>query len=172
MNPIPDTVDLLTSDHDTIRRMFEAYKLLAQNAACDSERSAMLARICLAISIHAQIESELFYPAVRSATGDHALMDRAEAAQLVMKDLIAELMAMNPQSPHHDGKVTELGVAMARHAEQQEGDMFPKARAAGLDQVALRAQMEERQRELRAEQATMQDRLAQEDEAGDPVGHQ
>lgn len=172
MNAIPDTVDLLTGDHDTIRRMFDALKLLGENAACDSERSAMLARICLAISIHVQVESELFFPAVRLASGDHALMDRAEAAQLVMKDLIAELMAMNPQSPHHDGKVTELSVAMARHAEQQEGDMFPKARAAGLDQVTLRALMEERQRELRAEQPTIQDRLAQEDEAGDPVGHQ
>ena len=172
MNPIPDTVDLLTSDHDTIGRMFDAFKLLGEQAACDSERSAMLAHICLAISIHVQVESELFFPAVRSATGDHALMDRAEAAQLVMKDLVAELMAIDPQSPHHDGKVTELSVAMARHAEQQEGDIFPKARAAGLDQVTLKTQMEERQRQLRTEQATMQDRLAQEDEAGDPVGHQ
>lgn len=167
-----DSVDLLTGDHDTIRRLFDAHQLLCEQAACDSERAAMTARIGLAISIHLQLESELFFPAVRSATGDHTLMDRAEAAQLVTKDLIADLMAAGPQGTQYDARVTELKAAMENHAVQQEGEMFPKVRSTSLDLAALRSELEERQRSLRAEQPTLQGRLAQEDESGDPVGHQ
>ena len=161
MSQNPDTVDVLTADHDTIRRLFDAFKLMGEQAACDSERGAMVTRICQAFGIHIQLESELFYPAVRAATEEAALMDRADAAQLATKELIAELMAMNPHDAGYDGKVTELSTALARHAQQQEGEVFPLARAAGVDLVALRAHLEERQHELRDQQPKVQDSPAQ-----------
>ncbi len=67
---------------------------------------------------------------------DEALVEHAGA-----KELIAQLQAMDPEEDLYDAKVTVLGEQIDHHVEEEEGEMFPKAKKAKLDTLALGAKM-------------------------------
>ena len=71
-----DAVDLLEADHQAVKRMFIDYGALCDDAAPDAAKRAMAQRICHALTVHAQLEEEIFYPMVRKVLGDDALMGR------------------------------------------------------------------------------------------------
>ena len=72
-----DAVDLLDGDHKLVQKLFIEYKTLHEFGAPAGDRQKLAERICAALEVHAQIEEEIFYPAVREATGDDALIDHA-----------------------------------------------------------------------------------------------
>ena len=97
------------------------------------------------------VEEEIFYPAVRSAAEDAAdLMDEAEVEHASAKDLIAQIREMDPEDDLYDAKVKVLGEQVAHHVQEEEMQMFPKAKKAGLDLVALADEMLGRKEELSA----------------------
>src|SRR5678815_4524813 len=69
---------LLMADHKEVHAMFQQYKKLADADAEASEREALATEICHALTVHATIEEELFYPAAREAEVDADLLDEAE----------------------------------------------------------------------------------------------
>ena len=142
---------LLMADHKEVHAMFQQYKKLADADAEASEREALATEICHALTIHATIEEELFYPAAREAEVDADLLDEAEVEHASAKDLIAQILSMSPDDELYDAKVTVLGEYVDHHVQEEEGEMFPKCRRARMDLAGLAQALAERKSELMAE---------------------
>jgi hemerythrin superfamily protein len=144
-----DAIAMLTADHREVKAMFEQYEGLGERAKASKKRLAD--QICDALTLHATIEEEIFYPAVRAASKDAAdLLDEALVEHAGAKDLIAQLQDMDPEDDLYDAKVKVLGEQIDHHVGEEEGEMFPKAKKAGLDLVALGNEMAMRKDELAA----------------------
>jgi hemerythrin superfamily protein len=103
------------------------------------------------LTVHAQIEEEIFYPPVRKAIKDELMMNEAEVEHSTAKDLIAQIQAMKPDDPLYDAKVVVLGEYIDHHVKEERNEMFPKARASKVDLVKMRDALQTRKEELMAE---------------------
>jgi hemerythrin-like domain-containing protein len=146
-----DAITLLTTDHDKVKQLFDEFEQLAEEADGGGRKETLVERICHELTVHARIEEEIFYPAVRSAIDDELLMDEAEVEHASAKDLIAQLEGMSPGDDHYDAKVIVLGEYVKHHIEEEEGEMFEAAQESEVDTAALGAAMSQRKSELEAE---------------------
>jgi hemerythrin superfamily protein len=142
-----DAIKLLKDDHKEVKAYFKQYESLED----DAEKQALADKICLALTVHAQIEEEIYYPATREAIDDDDLLDEAEVEHASAKQLIAEIQAMKAGDRLFDAKVTVLGEYIAHHVEEEEGEMFPESRDSDLDLKALGVQLADRKAELMAQ---------------------
>jgi hemerythrin-like domain-containing protein len=152
----PDACSLLDTDHKNVKKMFAAYDELAQSSAASAtEKKRDLAlQICMELTVHTQIEEEIFYPAVREAIKETDLLDEAEVEHASAKDLIAQLQDATEIDDKFDAKVKVLGEYIDHHVKEERNELFPKARAAhGLDLVAMREPLKARKEELMADMA-------------------
>ena len=152
-----DATTLLAKDHKDVKALFKRYEKLTKAEADGSERQELAEQICQMLTVHATIEEELFYPAVREAEVDEDLLDEAEVEHASAKDLIGQIQSMSPDDDLYDAKVTVLGEYINHHVEEEEGEMFPKARRAKVDLVGLAEQLSERKRQLMSETGQMAD---------------
>jgi hypothetical protein len=93
---------------------------------------------------------------VREAQVDEDLMDEAQVEHDSAKDLIAQIQSMGPEDDLFDAKVSVLGEYVNHHVEEEEGDMFRKARRAKVDLQGLAEQMKMRKEALMAGGGTME----------------
>ncbi|EJE51003.1 hemerythrin HHE cation binding domain-containing protein [Acidovorax sp. CF316] len=146
-----DACDLLDADHKAVKKMFKEYEELMESKArpAKQKRLELAAQICKELTVHAQIEEEIFYPAVRAAIKETDLLAEAEVEHQTAKDLIAQIEAATEVNEQYDAKVIVLGEYIDHHVKEERNEMFPKARAAKkLDLVALRDALEARKAEL------------------------
>lgn len=146
-----DACALLESDHRAVKKMFKEYEELASSKARSAaQRKTELAKeICMELTVHALIEEEIFYPALRKALSETDLLDEAEVEHQTAKDLIAQIEAMDDSPEILDAKVKVLGEYVDHHVKEERNEIFPKARAARkLDLVKMRDQLEARKAEL------------------------
>ena len=146
-----DAISLLIADHKKVKTMFQDFAKLTRGEDNDDKKDDLVEQICVELTLHAQIEEELFYPAVREAIDDDDLMDEADVEHASTKVLIEQLEAMQAGDDHYDAKVTVLGEQIDHHVKEEQDTMFPKARKAGIDLIALGMQMLERKEGLRDE---------------------
>jgi len=139
-----DAIKLLKDDHREVKGWFRDYEKLEE----DAEKQALADRICLALTVHTQIEEEIFYPAARGEIDDDDLLDEAEVEHASAKQLIAEIQGMKAGDRLFDAKVTVLGEYVDHHVEEEESEMFPESRDSDLDLKALGIQMAARKAEL------------------------
>lgn len=134
-----DAISLLVKDHKDVKALFEQYEALTDRSKPSKKKIAD--QICHALTLHAQEEEEIFYPAVRDAIKDDDLMDEAVVEHASAKDLIAQIQGMDPGDELYDAKVKVLSEQIDHHVREEEDDMFPKVRKTKLDLVALGRQM-------------------------------
>lgn len=149
-----DACDLLDADHKAVKKMFKEYdELTGSRARSASQKKKELAeRICLELTVHAQIEEEIFYPAVRAAVKDTDMLDEAAVEHQSAKDLIAQIQAAGEPDDMFDAKVKVLGEYIDHHVKEEKNEIFTKARAARkLDLVSMRDELEARKEELMSE---------------------
>ena len=146
-----DAIEMLTADHQEVKALFKKFASVKDDEDSEDEKANLVTQICDALTIHAEIEEEIFYPAVRAAIDDKDLMDEALVEHAGAKNLIAELREMDPDDELFDAKVTVLGEQIEHHVKEEEGDMFPKAKKAKADTEELGAQMAARKQELAEE---------------------
>lgn len=146
-----DAIALLKADHREAKQLFEAYKELVDSDGSDEEKQAIAEQVCAALTVHATIEEEIFYPASREALDEEDLLDEAEVEHASAKDLIAQIQSMSPSDDLYDAKVTVLGEYIDHHVKEEEGEMFPKSRRAGLDLESLGEELRTRKAELMQE---------------------
>lgn len=145
-----DAVDLLDGDHKLVQKLFIQYRTLHEFGAPAAERQKLAERICAALSVHTQIEEEIFYPAVREATGDEALLDHAEQEHQEAKDLMARIQGMSAEDGGYDDCVTQLAQAIMSHVMEERERVFLEARYSALDLRGLAVTLYERKQELKS----------------------
>ena len=148
--PFDNAVDLLDADHKLVESMFLEYDALCEEGASDEVRQTLAERICREIAIHAQIEEEIFYPAVREALDDDELIEEALEEHAEAEELIAYIQAMNPSSYDYDATVKALAEAIDEHILQEREEIFAQAKLAPLDLRALAAGLQRRKKQLKA----------------------
>ena len=149
-DPFDDAVDLLDADHRLVKSMFLEYDALCEEEASDEVRQTLAARICRELDIHARIEEEIFYPAVRKALDDDELIEEALAQHLEAEELMAHIRAMEPSSGDYDATVKALAEAVDEHVLEEREEIFVQAKFAPLDLKALVPSLQKRRKELRA----------------------
>ena len=143
-----DAIALLKADHRQVEEWFSEFE-----KAKDSKRKTTLAKqICNALTVHAQIEEEIFYPAFLAATEDEDMHHEAAVEHTGAKRLIADIEAM-PSDEYFDARVTVLSEMIKHHVkeEEQPDGMFAKARKSDMDLIGIGAQLEIRKGELEAD---------------------
>ncbi len=102
--------------------------------------------------VHAQVEEEIFYPAVKKAIESSELVDEAKKEHQEAKSLISQLKKTSRQDDGEgsdfEAKFSELMQAIKHHVEEEEGEMFPQVEDSELDLSALGAQMTKRKQEI------------------------
>jgi hemerythrin superfamily protein len=146
-----DAISLLTADHRKVRRLFQQYDELEDEKEQDDLKLELVEQICFELTLHALVEEETFYPAVRAAIDDDDLVDEAEAEHAQVKDLISQLEEMEPDDERFDATVMELSEQVERHVNEEESNMFVKARSAQLDLEDLGRQIMEGRQEMEDE---------------------
>lgn len=142
-----DAIKLLTEDHNKVKKLFKEFEKLSKKN--DEEGKEELAvQICKELTVHAQLEEEIFYPAVREAIDDDELMNEAMIEHASAKDLIAQIQSMAASDPMYDAVVTVLGEYINHHVEEEQNEMFPKVQKSDMDLEELGLEMAERKEAL------------------------
>lgn len=150
----PDAIQLLSNDHREVKALFKAYQQLADADGDDEEKEQLAQEICTKLTVHADVEEELFYPAVRDVLPDEEdLVDEAAVEHACARELIVQIEQSAPDEPMYDAKVKVLGEYVDHHAREEEDVLFRKVQASGLDIVGLGQDMAQRMDELLADMA-------------------
>jgi hemerythrin superfamily protein len=135
---------LLRADHKLVNDLFSEYEKSRSNV----RKKQIVTQICKELTIHAQIEEEIFYPAVKQALKDKELVPEATVEHATLKDLIAQVKGVEPDGEMFDAKIKVLSEYVKHHVKEEQSEMFPKAKESKLDLVELGAQLAERKAEL------------------------
>lgn len=144
--PPKEAIALLRADHKAVSDLFAAFEKTRSAA----KKMQLVSQICTELSVHTQVEEEIFYPAVKAALKDKVLIPEAVVEQATMKDLMAQVEGVTPDGEMFDAKVKVLSEYVKHHVKEEHTEMFPKAKKTKLDMLALGSQMAARKAELMA----------------------
>ena len=142
-NPV---LTMLKADHKKVKGLFAEYQ-----EATPRKQQDIAQTVIQELEIHAELEEELIYPAVRKGTKDDTLMNEAIEEHHLVHVLIAELKELDPRDATFIAKFTVLGELVKHHVKEEEGEMFPEAQKAKIDWEALEAEVTERKEHLMAQ---------------------
>jgi hemerythrin superfamily protein len=134
-------INLLTADHREVDGLFAQYEKAEQA----NRKVALVNDILRALTVHAEVEEQIFYPATRAVLkkDDQDMVDEAYVEHASLKGLILQLNGQNASSPLFKGYVTTLKEYVQHHVKEEEKDYFPKVEKTDLDLEALGAEMKE-----------------------------
>jgi hemerythrin superfamily protein len=156
-----DAIELLDADHLTVHAMFQAYRDLVRKRAPALQRRALAEEICMELTIHARLEEELLYPAVREALHDDDVVDEAEDHHGSQREFVAQILATSPDDELYDARVAVLAEYVERHIAQEREQVFNRVLASRLDVQSLGRAIAVRKQELRSvSEALREDALA------------
>lgn len=136
-----EAIVLLEEDHHGLERLFQQYK----DAHDDGTKHSLTRQICQELTVHTQIEHEIFYPAFQRATNDTARVQDGEREHREAMDLIHRIEARQ----FDDQLMQQLEKAVMHHIGDERDKMFPEARQAqGMDMPRLARELMERKAEL------------------------
>lgn len=138
---------VLAADHKAISQLLVEFDELASDGADAEERDALARQICDALTAHAVAEEDVFYPAAREALQDDDLIDEALAEHDSVRALVEQIEALDASDERFDALVIMLARAVGEHVRQEEGELFPRVEAAGLELNRLGARIIERRDE-------------------------
>lgn len=147
-----DATHILAADHRAVEALFEEF----EKAQGTGRKAKIAETICTELKIHAQIEEEVFYPALEGKIDDDLLKEayvEHDGAKLLINDIVAS----GPDDAFFEAKVTVLSEEIKHHVkeeEKQHDNMFQQARAADVDLHALGERMLARKEELKRQAET------------------
>jgi len=145
-----DAIALLKADHRKVEGLFAQF----EKAKATSRKKALADQICLELSVHTKIEEDIFYPACREDGVDEDLMNEAYVEHDGAKVLVREIEIGDPEGEYYDSQVHVLSEMIKHHVKEEEkkqGNMFAKAKKAGVDVKALGQQMADEKKKLTTE---------------------
>jgi hemerythrin-like domain-containing protein len=142
-----DAIALLRADHKAVKDLFEQFGKTRK----DERKQALAEQICNELTVHAQIEEEIFYPAARGAIREEDLVDEATVEHQSAKDLIAQIRGGSASDELWEAKVKVLGEYIDHHVKEEQNEMFPQVKKTRLDLKGLGEQLMARKMELMGE---------------------
>ncbi len=128
-----NAIGLLKHDHRMVEELLDRFE-----ASEDADAKLELAQeICQTLTLHAHIEEQLFYPALREAGMAHELLDEAEVEHHMVKQLISELDGAQADASLFDARVKVLGEYVKHHVQEEENEIMVEARLLDIDLDAL-----------------------------------
>lgn len=159
-----DPIALLEAGHQSLREQFAAYRELSALAAAAARRQMLAEQACLALTIQSKLEEELVYPRLRETlTGDLQIdaIDAIEDEHACARELMCQVLVMDPAHEHYDATVGALGDYVERHTRREAELVFPRLRRCTREPAGLAQLLRERRRELEAvPEALREDALA------------
>ena len=148
MKPM-NALEVLKEDHDYVKKSYRAFQKLDPEEDLE-EVQAIVKLVCAALKVHARIEEEILYPAARKALKDADLIDEAEVEHDSARTLIRQIERLGPKDPKYAATFTVLCEYVDHHVKEEETEMFPKLRRAGLNLAALGKKLLQRKARLAA----------------------
>ena len=135
-----NALTLLKNDHKTVNGLFKQFEKIADSEGkqAEAKKKTIVQSIIKELSVHASIEEQIFYPAIRKAMKKDDEDDVLEALEEhhIVKWLLSELDGMSPSAERFDAKVTVLMENVRHHVKEEEQELFKKVRKA-MDVKAL-----------------------------------
>ena len=131
-----DAIALLRQDHREVERLFKQFEKAGPRA--HKTRRTVVDKVIKELSVHAAIEEQVFYPAIREAVAEteDTVLESLEEHHIV-KWTLSELDGMDPEAERFVPKMTVLMESVRHHVEEEEDELFPKVREAlGRKQLA------------------------------------
>ena len=158
----PLALELLMSDHRKVEDLFEQFE--QEKEGDDGTRRELAEQICNELTIHAQVEEELFYPWLREnlEDDDMEMVEEAQVEHNTAKDLIAQIEGATDMDEQFNAKVKVLSEYIKHHVQEEENEIFPKVRDEQEELDELGQEMAARKGELQEEMG-----IAAEDSEGE-----
>jgi hemerythrin superfamily protein len=142
---VPTITNMIRADHTHVLATFHQYEI----DTSPGTKKALVNTICLALEIHAQLEEEIFYPAMRDVARDAGVVAKSVPEHDEMRRLVARLREMEPNDTDYDATVMELMRDVLHHVADEETVLLPDAERSLADQLEeLGAAMTRRRLEL------------------------
>jgi hemerythrin superfamily protein len=141
----PNITTMIRMDHTHVMATFHRFK--ADLSA--PRKEALVRHACLALEVHAQLEEEIFYPAMRGVMPGNEVLDKSEPEHNQMRERIAALRAQSAEDSSFDENFHALMRTVIHHVADEESVLLPAAERQLGDQLAqLGAQMTKRRVQL------------------------
>jgi Hemerythrin HHE cation binding domain len=143
----PGAVQMLKDDHARVKRLFDQF----EQTESDPEKEAIVQSTIRDLEIHAALEEEIVYPAIRALDDDEEHQDKMDEAleeHHVVKQLMAELRDMVPADERYAAKFTVMAESVRHHIREEEAEVLPKAQKGNLDLEQLGKEMALRKQQL------------------------
>ncbi len=147
LTKVQDAIALLRADHKLVSALFAEY----EKARSTSKKKMLVSQICTELSIHAQLEEEIFYPAVKKALKDKEMIPEAMVEHATIKALIGQVEGIEPDGEIFNAKIKVLSEYVKHHVKEEQNEIFPQVKSTDLDMVALGARIAARKEELKRE---------------------
>lgn len=149
-----DAIAILRADHRMVNGLFAEY----EKTRSVGKKKALVAQICTELNVHAQVEEEIFYPAVKAALRDTELVPEATVEHATLKALISQVEGREPDGEMFDARIKVLSEYVKHHVKEEQNEMFPKAKSSKLDMQDLGQQILARKEELKPQMAVKAER--------------
>jgi hemerythrin superfamily protein len=142
---MPSATQLIKRDHKKVEGLFAKFEQAKTVAA----KKRIAGQACQELEIHAQLEEEIFYPAVRKNLGAEDMVEEAKQEHQQAKQIISELKKISAEEDDQvEEKFSELVECIQHHVEEEEGEMLPKVEQSDMDLADIGGEMTKRRKEL------------------------
>lgn len=146
---LQNAIALLRADHKLVSALFAEYEKLETN----SKKKLLVSKICTELSVHAQVEEEIFYPALKQALKDTEMIPEATVEHEMLKVLIGQVEGIEPNGEMFDAKIKVLSEYVKHHVKEEQNEMFKQAKSTNLDMMELGGKIAARKEALLMERA-------------------
>lgn len=142
---MPNATQMIRQDHKKVEGLFKKFE---QTQGAQAKRR--LAENAMAeLEVHAALEEEIFYPAVKKEVDDgSSMVQEAIEEHQTVKQLISELKGMQEANEEFESQFSQLMENVQHHVEEEESEMLPKVEESQLDLNSLGQQMAQRKQQM------------------------
>lgn len=135
VRPTSHAIKLLEQDHREVESLFKQF----DETKSKPKRIDIVNKVCRALTIHADLEEQVFYPESRAVlkADDEAMVDEAVVEHATLKQLMLALKGKRPTDKLFEAHVTVLKEYVQHHVKEEENDYFKKVEKTSLDLLAI-----------------------------------
>jgi hypothetical protein len=135
---------MIRQDHKKVANLFKKF----DHARTSAAKKRIVNKVVKALDLHARLEEEIFYPAVRKQLGEEEMLEEAYDEHRQATEIMRALKAMDGDDERLDLKFSELIECVQHHVEEEEGELLPMVEQSSMDLALYGEQMSERKEDL------------------------